>query len=106
MLPLAFKCPACQELGLTSRVNVTESDVKSSIEETECFFDEFGLYHEHNPDPIWLEFHCSNGHSGSITPCSCCPHCEYGEHSKARLFGQKIQGVVAEYHLCKHERSA
>ena len=105
-----FICPACKAENKMSEVDFWENDVGSSIEESRQFYDRFGRLHVHEPNPLWYQWECTNGHRGSIFPCTHCGNCEWGEHGHIHVFsGAPGGGVLAEYNLdgtAKQEETA
>lgn len=73
-----MRCPVCPEGE--SRVYV-ESTFTTAMG-YQCFFDEFGLYHLHDPNKRTSSYYCGNGHRWTASYSSPCPteRCGYQKH--------------------------
>ena len=74
-----MRCSSCEAEGLTSRV------YPGACYTTDMYFppfyDEAGVYHSHDGNPVTTSYECSNGHRWSASchrPCPA-PNCEWNE---------------------------
>jgi hypothetical protein len=82
-------CPACQRLNQKSRVY--SEGGSSTLLYNAPYYDENGKYHNHDPNWYNTSYHCSEGHSFSISCRTSCASCDFGseeptvtEHSVAQ----------------------
>ena len=73
-------CPVCEKEGKLSQVNVGLSMV--TLAGHIPYYDEKGLYHDHDPNYTTTEFNCSNGHKFTKSYKSVCPNCNYGSNKE------------------------
>jgi len=55
-----MKCPVCEKKGLKSTVYPCCST--ATLLWNEPYYDEDGKYHDHDPNAVTTDYHCSNGH--------------------------------------------
>lgn len=53
-------CPVCVSQSLLSRVRVSHAETLAS--QIDAFWDETGIYHEHDSSPTITVYECSKGH--------------------------------------------
>ena len=66
-------CEKCRDSGQRSTVRIVGT--KQSAMPSDCFFDEDGVEHSHNPNIATTTYRCSNGHSfeeKSSWQCAAC----------------------------------
>ncbi len=69
-------CPFCEKEGKTSRLPIPP--VQSTSMVGELYFDEQGVYHNHDPNWNMAVWECSNGHQFMRRTRSGCPSCDFG----------------------------
>lgn len=70
-------CKQCLKEGLISKLyppQVFESTLMSS----QPFYDESGVYHDHDGNTTFGDWSCSNGHKWTQVKKSKCPSCDWG----------------------------
>ena len=72
-----MKCAECETLGKRSRVVVGGS--RTTLLGYSPYYDEEGLYHNHDPNTITTEYCCSEGHVWERRSKRQCPSCSYPE---------------------------
>lgn len=70
-----MKCPTCVEEGTRSIVYDRGSSI--TLLGHRPFYDEDGVYHNHNPNNITTVYGCSNGHRFSTKHKPDCPVGDY-----------------------------
>ena len=53
-------CPVCEKMGLKSKVFSNGSSV--TLMGYSPYYDEDGQFHNHDPNRITMDYHCSNDH--------------------------------------------
>ncbi len=74
----AIKCPECVKEGKTSRLYSEQGGATTDMA-WECYYDEKGRYHMHNPNSKSWFYKCSNGHSVCVSKLSGCKSCGTGD---------------------------
>jgi hypothetical protein len=69
-----MKCSECIKLGTVSTIRISQSQPASDIIWGRPeYYDETGVYHNHDPNILSTTYRCSNGHVwtdlSSVTPC-------------------------------------
>lgn len=73
-------CPKCKELDQKSRVY-------GGAGMTTCayyppYYDEEGVYHNHDGNNHTSVYTCSNGHHITVSSTGMCPNCDWGHNSQ------------------------
>ncbi len=68
-----MKCPECVEEGIKSRVMPGSGSV--TLAYYQPFYDEDGIYHNHDGNTTFIPYTCSNGHSWEESSRGSCPNC-------------------------------
>lgn len=78
-----MKCGKCVEAGLKSTL-FDEGPGATTLMLSSSFWDEEGVYHQHNPNIASTYYRCSNGHRFSISRKRGCgaEGCDYGGKEK------------------------
>lgn len=71
-----MKCIKCVEQGLKSKLYNLGSSI--TLMGWSPYFDEEGIYHNHNPNTRTTTYECSNGHYFNVAGHDKCPNCDYG----------------------------
>lgn len=69
-------CPYCKEEGNKSKL--FESMSASTCMYSSPFYDEDGIYHNHDPNILTTDYKCSNGHIFIVRAKIKCPNCKFG----------------------------
>ncbi len=74
-----MKCPECQTEGEKSRVFLRGS--RTTAAHHWPYYDEDGIYHDHDPNTVTSAYHCSRKHSWETKSKRPCPAegCDYGK---------------------------
>jgi hypothetical protein len=76
-----MKCPICKEKDLKSKVYSKGSS--TTLMGYSSYYDEEGVYHNHDPNTHTSYYNCSEGHEWIEKYKSKCSSCDYGkEESK------------------------
>jgi hypothetical protein len=67
-----IKCPECEKQSITPERIYTEPHSLTTDMAWYPYYDSENRYHDHNPNKISREYHCSNGHSFSGTQVNTC----------------------------------
>lgn len=73
-----MKCPQCvqqNERSCCFQGNRTSSTAMGGVQR---YWDEGGVYHNHNPNRSTGYFHCSRGHRWIVISRNPCPGCAWG----------------------------
>lgn len=71
-----MKCPECVKEGKTSRVYPKGRQV--TLLGYHSYFDEAGVYHDHDPNRVTDFYRCSNGHEYTTKSMVTCPAGDFG----------------------------
>ena len=77
------RCSACVFLGVKGRTYPATTGTMTLMAH-QPYYDESGVYHNHNPNRFSSSWSCSNGHCGGrsiLIPCSAAG-CDYGMDSR------------------------
>lgn len=77
-------CSKCKELGIKSQVYDRGSSV--TLMGYQSYYDEEGIFHNHNPNIRATVYTCSNKHKFILKDKVHCPTCEYGSDSESVEF--------------------
>lgn len=69
-------CEKCQDEQQLSQVLVLGS--VTTLLGYAPYYDEVGIYHDHDPNLVRSNYLCSKGHSFDTTKLKPCPNCDYG----------------------------
>jgi len=74
-----MKCSECEESNQVSKVYMQGGSTTLMAYTT--YWDEEGIYHDHDPNTHTRSYTCSNGHSWTIKRINPCPAegCTHGE---------------------------
>jgi hypothetical protein len=70
-------CPKCKELGQKS--HVYEEGGFKTLMGHQPYYNEDGVYHNHDPNRVKESFSCSEGHRIFVKRKDPCPSCNYGK---------------------------
>lgn len=76
-------CPKCKEEGKTSRIAVGVGVTTDMY--FEPFYDEKGIYHDHDANAMSQSAECSNGHKLLVCGSKKCPNCDFGKDRTIRV---------------------
>ena len=80
-----MKCPKCVEEGTKSKVMYHGSS--TTLMSNSPYYDEEGVYHNHDYNTIRSIYSCSNGHNFETSGKPKCPNCDFGsEEHNIRFF--------------------
>ena len=74
-----MKCPKCEEEGKRSRVY--DKGGTSTLMYCTPYYDEEGVYHNHDSNTITHYYECSEGHKFRTKGTGTCPNCDFGKDS-------------------------
>jgi hypothetical protein len=66
------------QTGRESKIYIREGS--STLIGSQPFYDEKGIYHDHNPNSYIQHYACSNGHHWIESVKVQCPNCDWGEN--------------------------
>lgn len=75
-----MKCPKCEQAGEKSTVFVGGG--YTTLMYCAPFYDESGIYHDHDSNITTHSFSCSRGHQWITHSTPRCPSCDWGKDSK------------------------
>jgi hypothetical protein len=77
-------CAKCKEMGLKSQVN--SGSTLTTLMGTFPFYDEDGVYHDHDFNTISTDYRCTNNHNFTKSYRKSCPSpdCEWNNDLKER----------------------
>lgn len=70
-------CKECQKEGKESRVY--PGYASQTLLGWGSYYDEKGIRHSHDPNPIAQTYSCSNGHNWTESYLKSCSNCDYGK---------------------------
>lgn len=71
-----MRCPECIAEGERSRL--TSGGGMTTLLGYRPYYDEDGVYHDHDPNTTTTGYSCSRGHKFTIRTKRSCPNCTYG----------------------------
>jgi len=80
-------CEKCKEQGLKSTVRILPGT--STLMYSAPFYDENGVYHDHDPNHHSGGYRCSNGHQWRVSYQASCPNCDYGGNKEITWMDNK-----------------
>ena len=80
-----MKCQKCVESKKESKLFISNAGVSTLMGWGSGYYDEGGNHHDHDPNRIAREFHCSNGHRGIFIMGNKCKNCDYGHAPEFRF---------------------
>jgi len=72
-----MKCPECVSEGKKSIVYPGSSS--TTLMGFQRYYDEDGVFHEHDPNDIQSHYSCGNGHQWTTHTQNKCPNCDWSE---------------------------
>ena len=79
-----MKCPVCSREGLRSTVYGSQFSTTTDMG-WQPYWDEDGVFHDHNPNGHGRSFTCSRRHSWSVGSVEACPAGDYPSSSKLTI---------------------
>ena len=71
-------CPKCKDEGKTSKV--FDEGAMTTLMYCEPYYDENGIYHNHDYNTVTYYYRCSNGHHIREKGHKKCPNCDFGKN--------------------------
>lgn len=78
-------CTKCRDEGKTSKV-YSEGGTSTLLGGGGPYWDEEGVYHNHDPNTRTIGFHCSNGHTWVTKSKPSCPAGDYGGEKEVEYY--------------------
>lgn len=85
-------CSKCKDLGLKSRV--TSGFGFSTAMYCAPYYDEEGVYHNHDANNHSWNYSCSNGHNFAISGHNKCCSCDFGKDSQKTTFYEDSKPII------------